>query len=290
MLIALVLVFLVVFTVLFSFFSPWWFTPIASNWGSIDLTLIITFWITGIVFVAVILFLAYTIWKYRHVEGLVADYEPENNKLEKWLTVATSIGIAAMLAPGLIVWGDYVTVPDGADEFEAIGQQWSWTFRLPGEDGVFGKVDHRKISYENPFGLLADDPASLDDVIIEDSEMHLVIDRPVKALLRSIDVLHDFYVPQFRAKMDLVPGITTYFWITPIRPGNFEILCAELCGTGHSNMRGNVIVESAEDYQIWLNEQPRFADTLVASKETEAATTLAATTPETGAKPEADTP
>ena len=74
-------------------------------------------------------------------------------------------------------------------------------------------------------------------------------------MLRSIDVLHDFYVPEFRAKMDMVPGTTTFFWLTPIRTGRFDILCFELCGTGHYNMRGNVVVDSAEDYQVWLSEQ-----------------------------------
>lgn len=277
MLIALVLVFLVVFTVLFSFFSPWWFTPLASNWGSIDLTLIITFIITGIVFVAVMMFTAFAIFKYHHREGMTADYEPENKKLEGWLTGLTAIGIAIMLAPGLIVWADYVNVPDDAVEFEAIGQQWSWTFRLPGEDGDFGEVDHLLISYENPFGLKLDDPAGRDDLIIETDEVHLLLDQPVKAMLRSVDVLHDFYVPQFRAKMDLVPGITTYFWLTPTRTDTFEILCAELCGIGHSDMRGTVVVDTAEDYAVWLAEQTLFGETEVAQTY-DAAARLAAVT------------
>jgi cytochrome c oxidase subunit II len=265
MLIAFVLLFLVLFTILFSFFSPWWFTPLASNWGTIDDTLIITFVITGIVFTAVMLFTAYVVFKYHHREGMTAVYEPENKKLETWLTVATAVGIAGMLAPGLIVWKEYVSVPEDAVEFEAIGQQWSWTFRLPGEDKIFGKVDHKLISYDNVFGLKLDDPAGQDDIIIESDEIHLVVDLPTKALLRSVDVLHDFYVPQFRAKMDLVPGITTYFWLTPTRTGTFEILCAELCGTGHSNMRGTVVVETEEEYKVWLTEHPTFGSMMGAS-------------------------
>jgi cytochrome c oxidase subunit II len=83
--------------------------------------------------------------------------------------------------------------------------------------------------------------------------------KPVKVLLRSIDVLHDFYVPEFRAKMDMVPGMVTYFWLTPTRAGTFEILCFELCGLGHPNMRGVVVVEEADAYQAWLQGQPTFA-------------------------------
>ena len=80
--------------------------------------------------------------------------------------------------------------------------------------------------------------------------------------LRSIDVLHDFYVPQFRAKMDMVPGVVTYYWFTPIKTGNFEILCAEYCGTGHYAMRGRVLVDEEKDYQQWLNEQMTFKELL----------------------------
>ena len=65
-------------------------------------------------------------------------------------------------------------------------------------------------------------------------------------LLRSIDVLHDFYVPEFRAKMDMIPGSVTYFWFTPTRTGSFEVLCAELCGVGHPVMRGSVVVDERE--------------------------------------------
>ena len=97
-------------------------------------------------------------------------------------------------------------------------------------------------------------------MIVEAADLHLPVDKPVKMLLRSIDVLHDFYVPEFRAKMDMVPGMITYFWFTPIRTGAFEVLCAELCGVGHAFMRGNVLVDSEADYQAWLGEQSTFAE------------------------------
>jgi cytochrome c oxidase subunit 2 len=78
-------------------------------------------------------------------------------------------------------------------------------------------------------------------------------------LLRSIDVLHDFYVPEFRAKMDMVPGSVTYFWFTPTRTGTFEVLCAELCGIAHAQMRSNVIVQEESEYHAWLEKQQTFA-------------------------------
>jgi heme/copper-type cytochrome/quinol oxidase subunit 2 len=109
-------------------------------------------------------------------------------------------------------------------------------------------------------GIDPDDPAGQDDIVIEAGELHLPIGKPVKMLLRSIDVLHDFYVPEFRAKMDMVPGMVTYFWFTPTRTGTYEVLCAELCGTGHSYMRGTVIVDTEEDYLAWLQTQSTFAE------------------------------
>jgi cytochrome c oxidase subunit 2 len=259
MAIALVLVLVVVGSVLFHTLSPWWWTPIASNWGYIDSTLIITFWITGAVFAAVVLFMAYCVWRFRHKDGNQAHYEPENKRLEWWLTILTALGVTAMLVPGLFVWHQFVTVPDDATEVEVIAQQWQWSYRLPGADGKLGTSDSRLVSAENPLGVNPDDPNGQDDVVVEAADLHLPIDKPVKMLLRSIDVLHDFYVPEFRAKMDMVPGSVTYFWFTPTRTGTFEVLCAELCGTGHGFMRGIVMVDTEQDYAAWLGEQSTFA-------------------------------
>ncbi len=260
MVIAIVLILLVIGSLVFHLLSPWWLTPIASNWTYIDNTLVITFWITGAVFAAVVLFMAYCLIRFRHKAGSKAAYEPESKRLETWLTVVTSIGVAALLAPGLYVWAQFVNPPADAREVEVIGQQWQWSFRLPGEDGKLGSANNSLISYENPLGINPDDPDGQDDIVIEADDLHLPIGIPVKVLLRSVDVLHDFYVPEFRAKMDLIPGTVTYFWLTPTRTGSFEVLCAELCGTGHGFMRGTVIVDKDEDYQAWLQDQETFAE------------------------------
>ncbi|MDX1483025.1 MAG: cytochrome c oxidase subunit II [Alphaproteobacteria bacterium] len=246
-------------TVAFHFWSPWWFTPIASNWGYIDDTIILTFWITGVVFVAVIVFSAYCILRFSHKEGRRSEYNPENKKLEWWLTSLTTLGVIGMLTPGLFVWNQYVTVPEDADQFEVMGQQWQWSFRLPGKDGTLGTTAVKFVNDKNPFGINPKDPNGQDDLLISGDDLHVPIDRPVKVLLRSLDVLHDFYVPEFRAKMDMVPGMVTYFWLKPTRTGKFDILCFELCGVGHHAMRGKVVVDSASDYQAWLAKQKTFA-------------------------------
>jgi cytochrome c oxidase subunit 2 len=260
MAVALILVLVALGSVLFHFLSPWWWTPIASNWRFIDNTIIITFWITGVVFVAVILFMAYCVYRYRHQPGHTAHYEPESKRLEWALTIITAIGVAAMLTPGLFVWHQFVTVPEGATEVEVLGRQWQWSYRLPGKDGKLGTADTRAISAENPLGVTPGDAAGQDDIVIEGDDLHLPVGKPIKVLLRSVDVLHDFYVPEFRAKMDFVPGLVTYFWLTPTRTGTFDVLCAELCGIGHSQMRGRVVVEEEADYQAWLQKQKTFAE------------------------------
>lgn len=256
----LLLLFVGLGTVLFHVVSPWWWAPIASNWGYIDQTIDLTFWITGIVFLAILLFMAYCAYRFRHREGHKAEYEPESTRLEWGLTIVTAVGVAAMLAPGLVVWGQFVDVPDDATEVEVVGQQWSWSFRLPGSDGRLGTSDTRNIDPgSNPLGVNPRDPDGQDDLVIETGDLHLKIGQPVKLLLRAVDVLHDFYVPEFRAKMDLVPGLVSYIWLTPTRTGTFDILCAELCGTGHALMRGRVVVDDEQGYQAWLQEQQTFA-------------------------------
>ena len=261
MVVAIVLVVLVVGSVLFHLLSPWYFTPIASNWGMIDDTVTLTFWVTGFVFVAVNLFLAYCVVRYRQAKGRRAAYEPENKKLEGWLVALTTVGVVAMLAPGLLVWAKFVDVPKDAAVFEVVGKQWYWGYRFPGNDGVLGTADARFISDKNPFGINPDDPHGQDDVLIASPEVHLPVGRPFKALLRSIDVLHDFTVPQFRVKMDLVPGLVTYVWFTATRAGKFDVLCEELCGVAHFTMRGKVVVEEEPAFRTWLNSYPTFAQT-----------------------------
>jgi cytochrome c oxidase subunit 2 len=258
---AIALVVIVAGSVLFHFLSPWRATPLASNWREMDDTLAITLAITGLFFVVINLFVVYILVRYRHRPGSRAAYEPDNKKLERWLIAGTTVGIVALLAPGLIVYMDYVRAPKEAIEVEVLGQQWQWRFRFPDGEGKLGSSDARFVSADNPFGLNPDDPSGWNNVLVNKNELHLPLNKPVKILLRSHDVLHDFYVPQFRARMNMVPGMVTSFWFTPTKAGRYEILCAQLCGVGHSNMKGYVVVEDEATFQAWLKEQPTYAMT-----------------------------
>lgn len=260
MAIALAVIFLVVGTVLFHFLSPWNLTPLASNWGDIDTTIQITFLVTGAVFVAVNLFMAYAIIRFRFNKNRRSRYDPENKKLEAWLTGLTTVGIAALLAPGLAVWGAFVTVPDDAHEVEVVGQQWHWSYRFPGQDGQLGAAHAQFISDDNPFGLNPDDPRAQDDILVQSPVVLLPVDEPVKLLLRSKDVLHNFKVANFRTMMDAVPGQMSYMWLTPTVVGDYDVVCAELCGIAHFAMRGTVRVVEQHEFDEWLAMQPTFGD------------------------------
>ena len=262
--VAIVLVVLIAGSLLFHFLSPWYFTQIASNWGAIDDTISVTFWVTGVVFVVVNLFLALAIFRYRHRPESRAQYEPENKKLEWWLLIVTSVGVAAMLAPGLFVWAKFVEVPKDAAVVEAMGQQWNWKYRFPGKDGKLGMVSARNLSDDNPFGIAPNDPDGRDDILVNSPEVHLPLGKPVKVLLRSNDVLHNFSIAQIRVKMDLVPGLVTHIWFTPTRTGTFDLLCEELCGIAHFAMRGKMVVEEEAAFQAWLAKQPTYAQTAAA--------------------------
>jgi cytochrome c oxidase subunit 2 len=256
--IAIALIVLAAGSVLFHFLSPWYFTPIASNWGAIDDTITITFWVTGIVFLAVSGFTALAVIRYRHRKDARAEYEPENKKLEWRLMIVTTLGVAAMLAPGLVVWAKFVQVPPEAHVVEVVAQQWNWSYRLPGKDGKLGTVDARYVTDANPFGMNPHDPNGRDDVLVSSPELRLPLGKPVKMLLRSKDVLHNFTVAQIRVKMDFVPGLVTRFWFTPTKVGSYDLLCQELCGIGHYAMRGRMVVEEPASFQAWLERQPTF--------------------------------
>ena len=262
------LVFLAVIigSIVFHVWTPWWWTDIASNWGAMDDTIILTFWIGGGVFILVCLFMTYCIFKYSYKEGRRAEYKPEDKKLESRLTWITTLGVAALLAPGLVVWNNYIKVPENALHVEVVAWQWGWKYRLPGEDGKLGTTKVVNINDNNPFGINLDDPYGKDDVMIQTDVINLENNRPVKILLRSVDVLHNWYVPQFRAKMDAVPGIVTYYWFEPNKNGEYEVLCAEYCGVGHYAMRGKVVVEDKESYDKWLSKHETFSSFLAKQK------------------------
>ncbi len=234
--------------------GPWQLPPLASNWGLIDTMIRITLIVTGVAFVAVNGALAYFAFKYRGRPEARAAFIPDHPKLEKALIAITVLGIVVLLAPGLFTYSSYIRSPREALSVEVLGEQWRWLFRYAGPDGELGRAAPEFLSAANPFGLDPTDPKGQDDVIALDA-LRLPKGRPVRVQIRAKDVLHSFYVPHFRVKMDAVPGLVTQLWFTPTETGTFPIVCAELCGVGHYNMISPVIVMEPEEFDAWLQAQ-----------------------------------
>jgi cytochrome c oxidase subunit 2 len=156
-----------------------------------------------------------------------------NQNAESSSDHSTALEISWSIAPllvciALFVWGfkgfvDLRTPPKGALEIQVTGQKWKWLFTYPG-----GFVD---------------------------DTLHVPVDRPVRMVINAVDVLHSFYIPNFRVKMDAVPGRYTDLWFQATKAGDFPVLCAEYCGTSHSNMLTHVIVHPPGGYEAWLDEQ-----------------------------------
>jgi len=234
----------------------------------IDTMLYITLAITGVVFFITQILLFWFAYKYQESDNRKAYYYPHNNKLEIIWTVIPAIALTALVGFGIYYWfkitGD---APQNAMQVEVTGSQFKWEFRYPGRDGVFGKKYYKEISPEksNPLGQLWDDPYNHDDVIT--TELHLVVNKPVKLIIGSKDVIHDVGLSQFRMKMDAVPGTPTTMWFTPKfttkqmveKSGDpdfvYELSCDQMCGKGHYGMRGVIIVETQEEYDRWIISQ-----------------------------------
>jgi cytochrome c oxidase subunit 2 len=250
----------------------WWIPPLASVQGrDVDRLLFVSFGIISAAFILVQGVLALLVWLYRD-RGQRASYWHEHRGLELTYTIVPAIVMAGLTFSAAGLWSRiHSAPPQGALVVEVRAEQFGWRARYPGPDGRFGKSDRAAFTRErvppaemtrrlqqNPFALDPDDPAARDDIVTQDlraTPMHLVANRPVEVRLWSKDVLHSFFVPGFRMKQDVVPGITVSLWFTPTTTGTYEIACAELCGLLHYSMLGKIVVETQQQFDAWLAGQ-----------------------------------
>jgi cytochrome c oxidase subunit 2 len=220
------------------------------------------------------LFLLYTLVRYRKREGHKASYVSNESKLPKFVEIAVVL-FEVFLLVGLSfpVWSKYKRAfpPEkDATVVRVVAQQFAWNIQYPGEDGKFGRSDPKLVTDSNPLGIDGKDPASWDDVVTV-NQFHFPVNKPVIAHITSKDVIHSFGVPVLRVKQDAIPGMTVPIWFQAIKTGSFEIVCSQLCGIGHSLMKGQITVESPEEFQKWLSDQgkqfkPKAATTVPAKK------------------------
>lgn len=232
--------------------SLYWAPPNVTVGGrAIDGILNFIFWLTVAVFFLTQIVYVYYLIKYRRKPGVKAHYSHGNNFLE---IIWTTIPVAIFLGLGIYsnrVWSDlHRTPPPDAIQVNIFSYQYGWEMRYGGADNQLGRTDIAKISTTSKFGVPADDVAGKDD--FTSTELVIPYGKPVHILLNSRDVIHSFYVPQFRLYQDAVPGRTiSWVWFEVERPGNFELACSQLCGIGHYNMKAPIRVVSPEEYATW---------------------------------------
>jgi len=255
----LVLIWLITLISTYFFVAKTWGLPVGASAaaGWIDGQFKLTFIIMGIVFVAAQLSLGYIVWRYRQTPSSPpVHYSHGNTKLEILWTALTTILFVGLNLMGSNVWASQRFDPAeaGAVQVEATGMQFAWYFRYPGADGKYGatspKLMDPSAGGEAAVGLNTSDPAAKDDVVA--GTMYLPVNREVDLSLRSVDVIHDLFVPSLRFKQDAVPGLNIHMHFKPTVIGEYEIACAELCGLGHYKMHGMVHVVSQEDLDKWL--------------------------------------
>lgn len=254
---ALLLVILVVVTV-YVFVSHLYPAPppITSVGAAVDHQYELTLYVTGAVFILSQLGLAFAVFQFRD-RGQRAEYSHGNNTLEVLWTSATIILFLGLGLLGRKAWAEvrFTEAAANAIQVEVTANQFVFNFRYPGPDGKFGKLDPKQISAStgNAVGVDANDPAGKDDIVVP--TLTVPVNRQVELLIRSQDVIHNFFVRELRLQQDAVPGMVIPIHFTANQTGQFDIVCTQLCGLGHSRMHSYLNVVSESDYQNFLKQQ-----------------------------------
>ncbi len=258
-LILLVVIWLITLISTYFFIAKTWWLPVGASAAAagIDHHFTVSFILMGIVFVAAQLALGFLVWKYRSGgSSSKAEYSHGNTTLEIVWTVLTTVLFVGLNLATYTLWAAERFEPAGANavRVEVTGMQFAWYFRYPGPDGKFGatnpELEDASAGGEAALGLDPKDPASKDDVVT--GTMVVPVNREIEVILRAHDVIHSFFIPQMRFKQDAVPGLAIHMHFTAIQTGDYEILCAELCGLGHYKMHGMLKVVSQEEFDKWL--------------------------------------
>ncbi|HUE49579.1 MAG TPA: cytochrome c oxidase subunit II [Candidatus Dormibacteraeota bacterium] len=242
--------------------------PNASSHGyQIDHIIEFCHWFMGALFLGWSAFFIFVLIRFRKRRHPIADHQGVRSGISTHLEFSVVL-IEAVLLLGFAIplWAKRVNqFPPGKEALlvHVVGQQFSWNFHLPGPDGQFGRRDASLVSNSNPVGLDPNDPAGKDDIVTL-GELHVPVNRPVIIELSSKDVIHDFFLPSMRIAADAIPGSLIPMWFTPIKTGTYEVICGQLCGLGHSGMKGTLVVDTPEDYQTWLKERAELAGTQAA--------------------------
>ncbi len=230
--------------------------PISADAVGVDHQYALTLGVAGAAFVLAQLGLAAMIFFFRD-RGARAHFIAGNLWIEALWTAVTAVFFIGLGVLGGKAWGAarFTPAPPGAIQIEVTENQFVFNFRYPGPDGKFGRLDPSLVSAAtgNPLGIDPSDPAGNDDIV--SPTLAVPVNRPVELLLRSQDVVHNFFVRELRLQQDAVPGMVIPLQFTADRTGQYEIVCTQLCGLGHNRMHSvlNVLPEAA--YETFLRKQ-----------------------------------
>ena len=242
----------------FFFAKTWWFPPpINAHGEAYDAQFMRTLVVVGIIFFLAQFALGWVIVKFRAKNGQRASHSHGNNKLETIWTSATAILFLGLVMMGTKIWAGvhFDEAPPDAIPVEVMAKQFAFNFRYTGPDGKFGHTELRLINDANgdPFGLDPKDPAGKDDII--SASLKVPVGKPIKLIMHSRDVIHNFFVPELRMKQDIVPGMEIPLHFQADKIGVYEVPCSELCGLGHFQMHTTMQVMSEADFEQWKATQ-----------------------------------
>ncbi|MCP5519095.1 MAG: cytochrome c oxidase subunit II [Verrucomicrobiales bacterium] len=208
-------------------------------------------------------FFLYALWRFRQSRSAKANPEGVRSHVSSYLEVGVAV-VEGILLIGFAVplWARGASFENFPDEKEAtvvkvIGRQFNWMAWYPGADGVFGRSAPEFVGDSNPLGVDPDDANGKDDVVVESSDVYAPVGKPVVAHISSLDVIHSFSVKSMRVTQDAIPGLSIPVWFTPTVEGTYQITCAQLCGQGHSSMRGLFHAVTPAEFTSWLGEHTR---------------------------------
>ena len=211
-----------------------WLPENVSTYGpEIDRLFYVIYYVTGATFFIVQTTLLVFLVLYRHRDGRRATYTHGNTTLEIAWTIAPAILLVILAFVSRSVWAEIKQrVPPSDMLVQVTAKQFNWEIAYPGPDGKLGT----------------------DDDFTVDNDLHVPVGKTIRVQLKSRDVIHSFFVPSFRLKQDAVPGHEIPVWFKVTKPGKYEVPCAELCGFGHSGMRGWLYALPLEEYEAWARD------------------------------------
>lgn len=238
----------------------WLGLPVAASAeaGAVDEIMALVHWLMLVLFVGWSAFFVYVLVRFRRSRQPVAAYHGVRARWATWVEGGVLAAEVALLAFFSVpVWSarvDALPSEQASTVVRVVAEQFAWNVHYPGADGVFGRTDIRLVNPDNPLGLDRRDPAGRDDITTI-NRLNMPIGKPVVVHLSTKDVIHSFALPEMRIKQDTTPGISQPVWFTPTVIGEWDIACSQLCGLGHSRMRGVYAVLSQADFDAWMARQ-----------------------------------